>query len=86
MKLLPAQELPKTQRTNNTEAYEHYLLGMDISRRDRLEASKLAAEEFQKAITLDPGYANFQSPKPGVRMWPPARRNAQTKSNRRSPQ
>ena len=58
VKLLPAQELPKTQRTNNTEAYEHYLLGMDISRRDRLEASKLAAEEFQKAITLDPGYAN----------------------------
>ena len=31
---------------------------MDISRRDRLEASQLAAAEFQKAITLDPGYAN----------------------------
>lgn len=58
VKLLPTQELPKTQRTANPEAYEHYLLGMDISRRDRLEASQLAAAEFQKAITLDPGYAN----------------------------
>ena len=58
VKLLPTQQLPKTQRTGNPEAYEHYLLGMDISRRDRLEASQLAAAEFQKAITLDPGYAN----------------------------
>jgi TolB-like protein len=31
VKLLPTQQLPNTQRTNNTEAYEHYLLGMDIS-------------------------------------------------------
>ena len=30
VKLLPTQQLPKTQRTNNPEAYEHYLLGMDI--------------------------------------------------------
>jgi adenylate cyclase len=58
VKLLPTQQLPKTQRTANPEAYEHYLLGMDIARRDRLEASQLAAVEFQKAITLDPGYAN----------------------------
>jgi TolB-like protein len=58
VKLLPAQELPKTQRTANSEAYEHYLLGLEISRRDRMEASKLAAAEFQKAIALDPGYAN----------------------------
>jgi tetratricopeptide (TPR) repeat protein len=50
--------LPKTQRTNNPEAYEHYLLGMDISRRDRLQAAQLAAAEFQKAIALDPNYAN----------------------------
>ena len=58
VKLLPTQELPKTQRTGNPEAYEHYLLGMDIFRQDRLEASQLAAMEFQKAITLDPAYAN----------------------------
>jgi TolB-like protein len=58
VKLLPTQELAKTQHTANAEAYEHYLLGMDISRRDRLEASQLAAAEFQKAIKLDPGYAN----------------------------
>jgi TolB-like protein len=58
VKLLPTQQLPNTQRTGNPEAYEHYLLGMDISRRDRLEASQLAAVEFKKAITLDPGYAN----------------------------
>ena len=48
VKLLPAQQLPKTQRTRNPEAYEHYLLGMDISRRDRLEASKLAAVNSRK--------------------------------------
>jgi TolB-like protein len=58
VKLLPTQELPKTQRTNNPEAYEHYLLGMNISRQDRLETSQLVAAEFQKAIALDPGYAN----------------------------
>ena len=58
VKLLPAQQLPKTQRTSSLEAYEHYLLGMEISRQDRLEASQRAAVEFQKAITLDPGYAN----------------------------
>ena len=58
VKLLPTEELPKTQRTNNPEAYEHYLLGMDISRQDRLETSRLAAVEFQKAIAADSNYAN----------------------------
>ena len=58
VKLLPTQGLPKTQRTNNPEAYEHYLLGMNISRQNRLETSQLAAAEFRKAITLDPSYAN----------------------------
>src|SRR5215475_2226393 len=58
VKLLPTQQLPNTQRTSSPEAYEHYLLGMDISRRDRMEASQLAAAEFQKAISLDPSYAN----------------------------
>jgi serine/threonine-protein kinase len=57
VKLLPTQ-LPKTQRTVNAEAYEHYLRGINISRQDRLEAAQLAAEEFQKAIALDPNYAN----------------------------
>ena len=75
VKLLPTQELAKTQRTGNPEAYEHYLLGMDISRRDRLEASQLAAAEFQKAITLDPGYANAYAmlcdrPSPGCGCGP----------------
>src|SRR4030095_2574220 len=58
VKLLPTQQLPQTQRTRNPEAYEHCLLGMEICRRDRLEASQLAAAEFEKAITLDPSYAN----------------------------
>lgn len=58
VKLLPTQELPRTQRTRNPEAYEHYLRGMEISRQNRLETSPLAATEFQKAISLDPGYAN----------------------------
>lgn len=58
VKLLPTQSLPSTQRTNNPEAYEHYLRGMDIYRQNRLETSQLAAAEFQKAIALDPSYAN----------------------------
>jgi adenylate cyclase len=58
VKLLPTQELPKTQRTSNPEAYEHYLLGVDIFRQDRLQTSQLAAAEFQKALALDPNYAN----------------------------
>ncbi len=58
VKLLPTQQLPKTQRTSNPEAYEHYLLGMDILRQDRMQTSHLAAAEFQKAIALDPNYAN----------------------------
>ena len=58
VKLLPTQQLLKTQRTSNPEAYEHYLLGMDILRQDRMQTSYLAAAEFQKAITLDPDYAN----------------------------
>jgi TolB-like protein/Tfp pilus assembly protein PilF len=57
VKLLPTQ-LPKTQRTVNAEAYEHYLRGMDLLRRDRLEAARLAAAEFQKAINADQNYAN----------------------------
>ncbi len=58
VKLLPTQQLPKTQRTSNPEAYEHYLLGMDMLRQDRMQTSYLAAAEFQKAIALDPNYAN----------------------------
>jgi adenylate cyclase len=58
VKLLPTQELPKTQRTNNPEAYEHYLRGMDIFQPDRLALSQSAAAEFQKAIALDSNYAN----------------------------
>ena len=58
VKLLPTQELPKTPRTNNPEAYQHYLLGMGIFRQDRLQTRQLAAAEFQKAIALDPAYAN----------------------------
>ena len=58
VKLLPTQQLPQTQRTENTEAYEHYLLGMNFARQDRLQTGQVAAEEFQKAIALDPNYAN----------------------------
>ncbi len=58
VRLLPSQELPKTQRTNNAEAYELYLRGIDIYRQNRLDTSQLAAAEFQKAIALDLNYAN----------------------------
>jgi serine/threonine-protein kinase len=58
VKLLPAQQLPKAQGTGNTEAYEHYLRGIDFLRLTRLEKYPFAAAELQHALALDPDYAN----------------------------
>ncbi|MCI1729438.1 MAG: tetratricopeptide repeat protein [Chiayiivirga sp.] len=58
LKLLPDQRIASTQRTNNTAAYEQYLIGMSGGRvggRSFLEASQAA---FDRAIALDPSYAN----------------------------
>ena len=58
LKLL-ADKLPdNTQRTRSPDAYEQYLIGVDVVRvggRGPLEAAIAA---FQRAIVIDPGYAN----------------------------
>jgi TolB-like protein/tetratricopeptide (TPR) repeat protein len=58
LKLLPGKHVDNTQRTRNTAAYEQYLIGVDVARvggRGPLEAGAAA---FQRAIAIDPGYAN----------------------------
>ncbi|HEX3123902.1 MAG TPA: hypothetical protein VHQ21_11435, partial [Rhodanobacteraceae bacterium] len=57
VKLLPAQ-LPRGQRTENFDAYEHYLRGQNAAQQLSLVSDKRAASEFQQAIELDPNYAN----------------------------
>jgi TolB-like protein/Flp pilus assembly protein TadD len=57
IKLLPAQQVTNPHRTDNTEAYNQYLLGNQIFQRGTAEAFRLALETFRKAIALDPGYA-----------------------------
>lgn len=56
--LLPGQGVPKTQRTENVEAYEHYLRGVAMLDRGTLMVGDLAAAEMLQAIALDPAYAN----------------------------
>lgn len=58
LKLLPDQRIASTQRTRNIEAYEQYLIGQNVNQADgraSLEATLAAA---QRAIALDPNYAN----------------------------
>lgn len=55
VKLLPTQALPKTQRTGNSEAYEHHFLGMDISRRDRFGVEVQGVLPGQTCLGVLPG-------------------------------
>ena len=50
-----AQSLDR-RHTDNTEAYQWYLRGVQLSGYDDIKNYKLAAEAYQKAITLDPNY------------------------------
>lgn len=56
--LLPGQSVPKTQRTDNVEAYEHYLRGTAVLDRGTVMVGDVTAAELQQAIAIDPGYAN----------------------------
>ena len=58
LKLLPAQQLPKGQRTRNVDAYEQYLLGVELSRANKRDSVQRSVAALQKAIALDPQYAN----------------------------
>ena len=58
VKLLPGRPpTPASQRTANQEAYRQYLLGNHLSQRGTPEGYRLAAEAYQRAIALDPGFA-----------------------------
>lgn len=54
-----AGEAPATggRETTNTQAYNQYLLGRQLDRRDSLDADRLAVEAYRQAIELDPNYA-----------------------------
>jgi len=48
---------PAKRHTANPEARRHYVLGLFFRAKATAEALRIALENFQKAIELDPGYA-----------------------------
>ena len=58
VKLMPSQQLTNTQRTSNAEAYEQYLLGARLQDAPGPAAVRGRVDAFQRAIALDPNYAN----------------------------
>ncbi|MEO8159839.1 MAG: tetratricopeptide repeat protein [Arenimonas sp.] len=58
LKLLAGQVPDNTQRTRNSAAYEQYLIGVDVVRVGGRGPVEAALAAFQRAIALDPGYAN----------------------------
>ena len=54
--LLPSQKLSGSQRTQNTEAYNQYLLGRQFFDRFTLNDWRRAIKSFRKAIELDPNF------------------------------
>ena len=58
VKLLPAQEPSHLQRTTNSEAYEQVLIGKEERKHGGSEAYQRAIAAFQRAVELDPDYAN----------------------------
>jgi adenylate cyclase len=57
VKLLPTQELPKAQRTSNTEAYQEYLQGRFFISRHSEKETDQARAAFERAVELDPKFA-----------------------------
>ncbi|MGH9643394.1 MAG: tetratricopeptide repeat protein, partial [Terriglobales bacterium] len=55
--LLPAQGISNRHHTESTEAYAQYLIGNRFRYQDTPESNRQALAAYQKAITLDPGYA-----------------------------
>jgi len=57
LKLASGAQETGSRGTKNTEAYNRYLLGRQLLRRDNLENFRHAVEVFKQAIALDPNYA-----------------------------
>ena len=55
-KLVPTQQAT-AHRTSNTEAYNAYLLGKQLYKRQNPASLRRAVEVYRKAIALDPNYA-----------------------------
>ena len=58
LKLLPENLPDNTQRTRDPRAYEQYLLGQDAARIGGRPAVETALAAFERAVAIDPGYAN----------------------------
>src|SRR5690606_16963119 len=58
LELLPEQSFGNTQRTSNTEAYVAFLRGLEATRLVGEGHSRRAVASFERAVELDPGYAN----------------------------
>jgi tetratricopeptide (TPR) repeat protein len=57
-KLTMGRQTLRIQRTANTEAYNHYLIGQQLYNRANLEDAKRAVNAYRIAIALDSGYAD----------------------------
>src|SRR5258708_32037559 len=58
LKLLPGQTpTSKQHRTSNPEVYTQYLLGRQFFNRATLDGYRRAAQAYEKAIAIDPGFA-----------------------------
>ena len=57
VKLAAGLQVTGSRGTTSTEAYDQYLLGRQLDRRDSLEGYRLAVAAYSKAIALDPNYA-----------------------------
>jgi TolB-like protein len=57
IKLAAGLQVAGSRGTTSTEAYDQYLLGRQLDRRDSLEGYRLAVAAYSKAIALDPNYA-----------------------------
>ena len=58
LKLLPGQApTSKQHRTSNPEVYTQYLLGRQFFNRTTLDGYKRAAQAYEKALALEPGFA-----------------------------
>jgi len=56
-RLLPASPGLNARRSENSEAYDHYLIGRQFLARDNLDDFRRAADAFRTATELDPRYA-----------------------------